>query len=175
MCSEVICDTKKMAETDMIRMNHEMAMLLDTVKEYDDTPVQQACCDVLGKVRQVGDCVVYDECGALDGKTVSEEEITKRYGDRTGFEMWHNEIRLSRYERFNIGCVLPFLEAVKERMKALFPRQFCYIVYVTGTQDVDFRFHVYREEEGMWLDEDIEQVAEPLLYDLDPEQVAMPG
>lgn len=53
MCGEVICDTKKIAETDMIRMNHEMAMLLDTVKEYDDTPVQQACCDVLGKVRQV--------------------------------------------------------------------------------------------------------------------------
>ena len=159
----------------MVRTNHKMAMLLDTAKVYDDKVIEQVCYDILSKIKQVGDCIVYDECNALDSKTNSEEEITKRYGDRTGFEIWYNEIRLSRYKNFNIGYILPFLDAIKHKMKTKYPRLYCYVIYVTETQDIDFRFHVYREEEGMWLDDNIEEETNPLLYDLDFEQVTGNG
>ena len=81
--------------------------------------------------------------------------------------MWHNEICLSAFEGFSLSCILPFIEQFKQRLNAVYPRPYCLIVYITNTQDIYFRFHVFRKDEGMWINSDIEADANPLLYDLE--------
>ena len=68
--------------------------------------------------------------------------------------------------KFDEGYILPFLNIIGKTLESKYSKQFCYIIYITNTQDIDFRFHIYRKEEGLWLDENIEQDPNPLLYEL---------
>ena len=149
----------------MIKMNHKMATLLCTAKSYDNGVLQRVCIDILSKIKQIYDCVIYDENEAVNNM-VTDRDIIEKYGDKTAFEMWYNEIRLSSYNKFDEGYILPFLNIIGKTLESKYSKQFCYIIYITNTQDIDFRFHIYRKEEGLWLDEDIEQDLNPLLYEL---------
>ncbi len=84
----------------MIKMNHKMATLLCTAKSYDNGVLQRVCIDILSKIKQIYDCVIYDENEAVNNM-VTDRDITEKYGDKTAFEMWYNEIRLSSYSKFD--------------------------------------------------------------------------
>ena len=149
----------------MIKMNHKMVTLLCTAKSYDNGVLQRVCIDILSKIKQIYDCIIYDENEAVNNM-ITDRDITEKYGDKTAFEMWYNEIRLSSYSKFDEGYILPFLNIIGKTLASKYSKQFCYIIYITNTQDIDFRFHIYRKEEGLWLDENIEQDPNPLLYEL---------
>ena len=40
---------------------------------------------------------------------ITDRDITEKYGDKTAFEMWYNEIRLSSYSKFDEVISFPFL------------------------------------------------------------------
>ena len=145
-----------------------MAMLLEKSVPANKELISKVCESILSKIKVVGNCVLYDEEDVIDDKYIASlpQKIEKQ-GDRTGLEMWHNEICLSAFEGFSLSCILPFIEQFKQRLNAVYPRPYCLIVYITNTQDIYFRFHVYRKEEGMWINSDIEADANPLLYDLE--------
>lgn len=143
-------------------------MLLEKSVPANKELISKVCESILSKIKVVGNCVLYDEEDVIDDKYIASlpQKIEKQ-GDRTGLEMWHNEICLSAFEGFSLSCILPFIEQFKQRLNAVYPRPYCLIVYITNTQDIYFRFHVYRKDEGMWINSDIEADANPLLYDLE--------
>lgn len=145
-----------------------MAMLLEKSVPANKELISKVCESILSKIKVVGNCVLYDEEDVIDDKYIASlpQKIEKQ-GDRTGLEMWHNEICLSAFEGFSLSCILPFIEQFKQRLNAVYPRPYCLIVYITYTQDIYFRFHVFRKDEGMWINSDIEADANPLLYDLE--------
>lgn len=143
-------------------------MLLEKSVPANKELISKVCESILSKIKVVGNCVLYDEEDVIDEKYIASlpQKIEKQ-GDRTGLEMWHNEICLSAFEGFSLSCILPFIEQFKQRLNAVYPRPYCLIVYITNTQDIYFRFHVFRKDEGMWINSDIEADANPLLYDLE--------
>lgn len=143
-------------------------MLLEKSVPANKELISKVCESILSKIKVVGNCVLYDEEDVIDDKYIASlpQKIEKQ-GDRTGLEMWHNEICLSAFEGFSLSCILPFIEQFKQRLNAVYPRPYCLIVYITYTQDIYFRFHVFRKDEGMWINSDIEADANPLLYDLE--------
>ena len=152
----------------MRRINQRMAMLLEKSVPANKELISKVCESILSKIKVVGNCVLYDEEDVIDDKYIASlpQKIEKQ-GDKTGLEMWHNEICLSAFEGFSLSCILPFIEQFKQCLNAVYPRPYCLIVYITNTQDIYFRFHVFRKDEGMWINSDIEADANPLLYDLE--------
>lgn len=152
----------------MRRINQQMTTLLEKANQHNKDLISAVCESILSKIKVVGNCVLYDEEDVIDDKYIASlpQKIEKQ-GDKTGLEMWHNEIRLSALEDFSIGCILPFIDMFKERLNAIHPRTYCFIIYVSPEQAIDFRFHVFRKDEGMWINSDIEADANPLLYDLE--------
>lgn len=143
-------------------------MLLEKSVPANKELISKVCESILSKIKVVGNCVLYDEEDVIDDKYIASlpQKIEKQ-GDKTGLEMWHNEICLSAFEGFSLSCILPFIEQFKQCLNAVYPRPYCLIVYITNTQDIYFRFHVFRKDEGMWINSDIEADANPLLYDLE--------
>ena len=135
----------------MRRINQRMAMLLEKSVPANKELISKVCESILSKIKVAECCILYDANNDINTSFINNvsEQIEKQ-GDRTGLEMWHNEICLSAFEGFSLSCILPFIEQ-----------------YITNTQDIYFRFHVYRKDEGMWINSDIEADANPLLYDLE--------
>lgn len=145
-----------------------METLLEKANQHNKELISKVCESILSKIKVAECCILYDANNDINTSFINNisEQIEKQ-GDRTGLEMWHNEICLSAFEGFSLSCILPFIEQFKQRLNAVYPRPYCLIVYITNTQDIYFRFHVYRKDEGMWINSDIEADANPLLYDLE--------
>ena len=145
-----------------------METLLEKANQHNKELISKVCESILSKIKVAECCILYDANNDINTSFINNisEQIEKQ-GDRTGLEMWHNEICLSAFEGFSLSCILPFIEQFKQRLNAVYPRPYCLIVYITNTQDIYFRFHVYRKEEGMWINSDIEADPNPLLYDLE--------
>lgn len=145
-----------------------METLLEKANQHNKELISKVCESILSKIKVAECCILYDANNDINTSFINNisEQIEKQ-GDRTGLEMWHNEICLSAFEGFSFSCILPFIEQFKQRLNAVYPRPYCLIVYITNTQDIYFRFHVYRKDEGMWINSDIEADANPLLYDLE--------
>lgn len=143
-------------------------MLLEKSVPTNKELISKVCKSILSKIKVAECCILYDANNDINTSFINNiyEQIEKQ-GDRTGLEMWHNEICLSAFEGFSLSCILPFIEQFKQRLNAVYPRPYCLIVYITNTQDIYFRFHVFRKDEGMWINSDIEADANPLLYDLE--------
>lgn len=152
----------------MRRINQRMAMLLEKSVPVNKELISAVCESILSKIKVAECCILYDANNDINTSFINNisEQIEKQ-GDRTGLEMWHNEICLSAFEGFSLSCILPFIEQFKQCLNAVYPRPYCLIVYITNTQDIYFRFHVFRKDEGMWINIDIEADANPLLYDLE--------
>ena len=151
----------------MRKINQRMAMLLEKSVPANKELISKVCESILSKIKMAECCILYDANNDINTSFINNisEQIEKQ-GDRTRLEMWYNEICLSAFEGFSLSCILPFIEQFKQRLNAVYPRPYCLIVYITNTQDIYFRFHVYRKDEGMWINSDIEADANPLLYDL---------
>ena len=145
-----------------------METLLEKANQHNKELISKVCESILSKIKVAECCILYDANNDINTSFINNisEQIEKQ-GDRTGLEMWHNKICLSAFEGFSLSCILPFIEQFKQRLNAVYPRPYCLIVYITNTQDIYFRFHVFRKDEGMWINSDIEADANPLLYDLE--------
>lgn len=93
-------------------------------------------------------------------------------GDRTGYEASNNEIRLIDYildqtpltieNQYVMGHAL--VELLSERIVRVFgEKELCFILSFDES-NLTIRFHTFREDEGVWIDTDLEKYAEPVEY-----------
>lgn len=146
----------------MIIMNNQMEknLLAQNSKKLDEKTIIyfQA---VVNKTKLIKDCVIYDE--GICEKNIDLEQIMKFTFDLTGYEIGCNEFRVEKsfikdneYQKIAINMH----EMLKTKYEG---RKFA--VYVCVNDDyIEIRFYTYRQEEGLWLDEDLNNYENPVLY-----------
>lgn len=108
------------------------------------------------------DCVIYDEDG-INEDDINLDRIMKFVFDLTGYEIGCNEFRVEKndikdnqYQKIAIN-LLEMLETKYKNRK--------FAVYVCVNDDyIEIRFHTYRQEDGLWLDKNLNEYNVPVLY-----------
>lgn len=149
----------------MIKMNEMMKKILKG-------DVEQECCskmddtilnEIVNKTKIIKECIIYDKDGTLEEEKINFNRILQFFGDWTGYEASCNELRFERQK------ILPsqFLVLANDLSHML--SQKCngkkIVVYISLYDDeIEVRFHIYRKEEQLWLDEDLNKYDLPILY-----------
>jgi hypothetical protein len=148
-------------------MNLKMKMVLDekSQKQNSDFVVNDIVNNIVKNTIKIKDCIIFDDKGKIKEKDIDFEWVLDIYGDWTGFEVGCNEVFLS-YDLLGIEDIISMLKKLKTRLlKKYKERKFCIIVSLEN-QNIILRFHTYRENEGMWITEDINSYDNPILYDV---------
>ena len=147
----------------MIKMNTMMKIILDEGEQQECTiQVDDVLKKIVDKTKIIKNCIVYDEDGALEEEKINFDRIIHFVGDKTGYEVSCNELRFSRQKIH--PCQFPVL--ARKLSDMLFqkynPQKI--VVYISLYDDeFELRFHTYREDEKLWLDEDLNKYDKPIL------------
>lgn len=131
--------------------------------------ILEFCKNYIFKTKMIRDCIIYDQEGDLDEGEINFERALQFHGDWTGYEASCNEIRVTDYldiKKKNMSNIFEILNYLKKELLNMYPnRNFCIIISIDES-DITVRFHTYREEEGMWISEDLESYDNPILYEI---------
>lgn len=122
-------------------------------------------------IKNVDDCIIIDNYNEIDIKKINFERLLKMYGDRSGYEASNNEIRLNDFINGNLidfrsvlALGINILDIWEIKLKRKYPNgRFCLII-TYGDNSIILRFHQVRDDENMWLIEDLEQYNEAVGY-----------
>lgn len=164
-------------EINKMKMNKKMQKLLTLdVKGSDKFCfIQESLQDLLmPSFQSVFDCIIISK-EVLEFE--SEEEFLKiikdMYTDKTGYEASVTDTLLNYYledEYLTLGELLSLsliiIKLWEKQLKLITKKsKFCFIVSgEVETNFVTIRFHQFREDEGMWLLEDLEKYDAPIGY-----------
>ncbi|AUG56727.1 hypothetical protein [Acetivibrio saccincola] len=155
----------------MINMNKKMKDILkkNALNMRNDNKIPQFCDYILSKTKIIKNCIIFDEKNDLEEKNINFEKILKFCGDWTGYEVACNEIRITDYisfkqeEFYMVSRILNYLKLGLSKMYCT--RKFCIIISIDNNHVV-LRFHTYRENEGLWIKEDLEGYENPIIYEV---------
>ena len=113
--------------------------------------------------------VIYEEIIKLfrfynNGNLTLEKEyfIHKYFGTITKYEVGLNEF-IYPYVDIPPEQLLGFVMGLSKKIQASY-NAFGVIVTVTDQSHIKIRVHLYREQEGLWLTNNLDTYAKPLLY-----------
>lgn len=117
------------------------------------------------RIQNVFDCIILVDEEEVVLSSEQFEKVIKRNQDKTGYEAANNELRIIDYsksllteeEQYLIGKIL--IENLDNRISGK-------VVYYFGFNQgiLTLRFHKFREEDGFWTNENVEEYNEPLGY-----------
>lgn len=146
----------------MIYLNKKMAVLLAEEKCFDTKDIKQLCVEIVSKTRLFNDCILYD---VSNPETINWDYILQINGDLIGFEASQSEIIIPD-EIFCENGINIFLTELEKLFNKRFPnKRVCFILSHNGLGLL--RFHTYRLDDGLWLDSDLENYQEAVLYYID--------
>lgn len=149
----------------MIKANKKMDDILKKKTPCNVVCIEQLCMRIVSKTKCINNCILYDNTGTLDNKTINWDFVLKVNFDFTGYEVCQNEIKILD-DIFSQDAMHLFLINLNKQLKTKFPnRKFCFIL--TYSDVGILRFHTYRSNEGMWISSNLESYQEPILYALD--------
>lgn len=117
------------------------------------------------QMQDIFDCILIIDDEEIELTQEQFVEVIKMYGDKTGYEVSNNELRVIDYsdtilteeEQYLLGksLILDLSHKIRPKM----------VYYFSFDNDaLTIRFHKFREEEGLWINEEIEEYNEPLGY-----------
>lgn len=102
---------------------------------------------------------------AAHNGTASPEGFT----DKTEFEAGCNEILINaqfpKGTKITPRFALMFFVQFNARLAALRPGKICAVMSEDEGR-FTYRFHLVREDEGLWISEDLEKFAQPIMYEI---------
>ena len=124
------------------------------------------CREISDKTKIIGDCIVYNQSNVeLNKEFTGSSFFKKTYGDLTGFECSCNEITLGE-DFFTKNTIFLFFKTLRDMFEEKFPDRKI-VLLITERDECQLRFHIYREKEGLWIDEKIDNYKdEAIAYDL---------
>lgn len=148
----------------MVKMNDKMNTILKNQKEKETHAQLDAILEsIVDRTKKIRDCILYDSDGSLEEEKINFTRILQFVGDWTGYEASCNELR---FERKSIPQSQFLLLA--SRLSDMLTHKFNgrkMVVYVSLYDDeIELRFHTYRKNEGLWLNEDLNKYDIPILY-----------
>lgn len=145
-------------------MNKQMKQILMKGHEKENTSgIEDIVKEIVDKTKLIKDCLIFDESGNLNEKKIDFEKVLKINGDLTGYEVNCNELRFTQ-EKIPSEQFLNFIEIFQAKLLDKFNEKKIGIVISVSDDFVDLRFHIYRKKEGLWLDEDLNNYDNPILY-----------
>lgn len=150
----------------MIMMSDSMKRLLKkSRKEIDRVKLNGISQNLVQSTKLIKDCVIFDETNKLDENKINFVQVLKFFKDWTGYEIGCNELRISISEIPYQGFMY-FVEKLNaDLVKKYKGRKFGIILSIVN-QEIDLRFHIYRADEGLWLDKDLNKYSNPILYQI---------
>ncbi|WP_405288855.1 hypothetical protein [Methanobrevibacter sp.] len=149
-------------------MNNKMKQLFETqnpdeISDQISPEIDIIVGRIVEKTRLVKDCVIFDEDESLDEKQIDFHVVMKFVGDWTGYEVSCNELKFSLAE-IPVNQFLNFIEIMNFSLSQRYKKRKFVIILWVCDGEIDLRFHTYRKNEGLWLDEDLDQYPNPILY-----------
>lgn len=139
----------------MIYMNGLMKDYFDE----DSNRTQNLAREIVNGIRNVRDCLVYDKEGKINENDLDFDRIIKMNGDKTGYEISCNEIRINKLSK---NQIISFLIEFDRTITAKFSRKV--VIYIQDLEEcMELRFHSFREDEKLWLSENLDGYDIPIL------------
>lgn len=147
----------------MLYMNRAMKKIISNqTVESCENKFNTILDNILKKTRRIQESIIYDE-DEIDESTVNFERIFKFVGDLTGYEISCNEIRIENIMLSSNQYVI-FANMLQKMLKNKYEDK-DFVVYICLNDDyIEVRFHTYRENEGFWLNENLDMYNTPVLY-----------
>ncbi|WP_460263628.1 hypothetical protein [Clostridium sporogenes] len=148
----------------MIRTNKLMERLLENLIERDKNLIKVKVGNIstilFPNLIKVHDCIIVDIEKEVTEEDINFKEIISMYGDRTGYEASCNEIRINDYvdfyDDYNILSLSKvIIQAWKYKLKTEYPGYKFLIILAYREGYATLRFHIFREDEGTWLLNDL--------------------
>lgn len=148
----------------MINMNEMMYQIIKGAKNKEGcVQLDNILKEVVDKTKIIKDSIIYDKDGSLEEENINFTKIIQMTGDWTGYEASCNELRFDS----NIICPSQFQE-LANRLNYMLSQKHegrKMVVYISMYgEDIELRFHTYRENETMWLEQNLEKYDVPVLY-----------
>lgn len=145
-------------------MNDMMSAILKNQKEKEiSSQLDTILESIVNRTTKIRDCILYDGDGTLEEEKINFERILQFVGDWTGYEASCNELRFDRRSIPQSQFLI-----LASRLSNMLNKKFNgrkIVVYISLYSDeIELRFHTYRENEGLWLDKDLNKYDVPILY-----------
>ena len=147
----------------MIKMNDMMnAMLEDDKRAESCLKLDAILGEIVSKTKKIKDCIIYDKDGTLEEEKINFNRIIQFVGDWTGYEVSCNELR---FERKSIpqSQFLVLASSLSDMLSQKFNGKKIVVYISLCDNEIELRFHTYRKDEGLWLDEDLNKYDMPIL------------
>lgn len=145
----------------MINTNWMMSQILLKEGEKQGLQAKMISKEVIKKTRLIRNCVIFDENGTLNEERMNFDRILKIVG--AGYEVSSNELRFSKGE-IPRNQILYFVDCLNLELSRKYGERKFGIIISLYDGSIDLRFHTYREEEGLWLDNNLDKYDVPILY-----------
>lgn len=148
----------------MLHMNEEMKKIVSSQFIDNSAAVNQHTLinSIVGKTRAIQCCVIYDEENIEESK-IDFKRIFKFVNNWTGYEISCNEIRIEKKD-LPSNQYVAFANMFAESLKKNYTSN-NFVVYMIVDDDyIELRFHIYREDEGLWLNSNLNVYNCPILY-----------
>lgn len=145
-------------------MNNKMEQILKEKWESERKASTKLIAEkIIKKTRLINNCVIYDEKGNLDEKSINFNRILTIVKDWTGYEISCNELRFSLND-IPLNQILYFVESIDFLLSTRYKGKVFGIIVSLQDEEIELRFHTYRYDEGLWLVNDLNKYNIPILY-----------
>lgn len=114
----------------------------------------------------VNDCFILDIDHSLMVDEINWGKVLAFFGDYTGYESSCNEIRIDDFLPCDLDSdrllqiSLQVMDRWVETLKLSYPENSFIVILSCDLDHATLRFHKWREGEGVWMNEDLEQFEE---------------
>lgn len=142
----------------MIIMNNKMKKL-SIYEDKLDRETKEKLDQIIKNTRLIKDCIVYDEEN-LNETSFNIDRVLKFTKTYTAYEIGCNELLIDRTDNLAFTSISDYLlNSFEKKFK-----DFRFVVYLIVQENtVIIRFHIYRENEGFWLSNDLNEYDDPIL------------
>ena len=119
--------------------------------------------EIVSKTKIIRNCVIYDKDKTLEEKQINFNKIIQFFGDWTGYEVSCNELIFER-NSIHSNQFLVLASRLSNMLSQKFNGKEIVVYILLSEKEIELRFHTYRENENLWLDEDLNKYDVPILY-----------
>ena len=146
----------------MVKMNN----IFDVIDTDYETGANDKINNIIGKLKTKRNCIIYQD-PTFD---TNDEENPHNCMHDVLFEASQNEINLNielNKEDINKCEALYFFNSFNKCLKDKYSQyMFCSVMSLDNMNNWVFRFHIYRGADNMWVDKNINNYREPVMYEI---------
>lgn len=154
----------------MIRLNSKMKDIIgDNELDIKDIAIfDYVEKNIVKKLRNIHNCIIYDPEHEIIEENINFERILAMNGDWTGYEVSCNELTIT--ECINQSklkeSIWSFRKSLQTCLHMKYPTVKFGIIISISQEDIFLRLHTYRQEEGGWLDWNLDAYETPIMYEI---------